>query len=139
MTVRDVYPATAGFTAVLCGAGGCGFRTDSAGPADATEADRTAEMLRAVVRSSRHGVLVSTGCLLGPTTCRLRTAAPLVLVQPCDAERRPMGPAVHVGPLRSAADVRELECWLRRGRFDPALLPGRLLEVYQRAVAAPTN
>ncbi|WP_214370601.1 hypothetical protein [Pseudonocardia sp. H11422] len=131
MSVSDVGAVTEGFTAVVCTAGGCRATPD--------EASRTGEMLRDVVRASRHGVLVSSGCLLGATSCRLRPSAPLVVVQPCDADRRPTRPAVRIGPLCTAADVAALEGWLRCGRLDPALLPARLLEVHHRAVSAPTN
>ncbi|MHA6793470.1 hypothetical protein ACVGVM_08100 [Pseudonocardia bannensis] len=131
MSVSDVDAVTAGFTVVACTADGC-----RATPA---ETSRTGEMLREVVRASRHGVLVSTGCLLGATTCRLRPSAPLVLVQPCDADRRPTRPAVRIGPLRTAADVAALERWLRSGRYDPALLPAHLLDVHRRTVRAATN
>lgn len=79
--------------------------------------------LRAVVRSARHGVLISTGCTLGPLTCRSRAAGAVVLVQPCDLDRRPTAPAVHVGPLRTRSDVADLVAWLRTGELDPTDLP----------------
>jgi hypothetical protein len=122
-----------GFTAVLCAAPGCGV-----GDPGSTAAHAGA-VLGAAVAASRHGVLVSTGCLLGAGACRLRPAAPVVLVQPCDAERRPTACVLRVGPLRTAADVDALGRWLRVGRLDPALLPAHLLGVHRRAVAAPSN
>jgi hypothetical protein len=83
------------------------------------------------------GVLVVAGCTLGAVVCRLRPPAPLVVVQPCDVQRRPIGPAVRVGPLRSRADVTELVLWLGRARFDVDALPDRLA-VTHRAVGAAT-
>jgi hypothetical protein len=63
----------------------------------------------------------------------------VVLVQACDARRRPTGVAVRVGPLRTSADVGALTAWLRAGRLDPAGLPARLLDLHRRAAAAPLN
>jgi hypothetical protein len=132
VAVPDV-PEAAGFTAVLCSARGCG-------PGDsATVSRRLAATLREVVCSSRHGVLVGAGCVVGPSVCALRPTAPVVLVQPCDAERRPVRCAVRVGPLRTLADVEALGVWLRAGDLDPARLPAHLLDVQRRAAAAPAN
>jgi hypothetical protein len=89
--------------------------------------------LRAVVRSSTHGVLVTAGCRLGPLACRTREHGPLLMVQPCDVDRRPVGCAVLVGPVRAGGDVAAVEAWLRGGRYDPALLPVHLWAA-QRAV-----
>lgn len=122
-------PAAAGYTAVLCVAGGC------AGPAAGTVLDG----LRAAVRASRGGVLVSAGCTLGPVACRLRPAAPLVVVQPCDARREPCGPPLRVGPLRGAADVAALATWLRAGALDVGLLPAHLRAVHRDLAAAAGN
>lgn len=120
---------TPGFTAFLCAASRCGV-----GDAGSTAA-HTVAVLRSAVRESRHGVLVSTGCLLGAVTCRLRATAPIVLVQPCDADRRPTACALLIGPLRTAADVEALGRWLRDRRLDPGLLPVHLLDVHRRAAA----
>jgi hypothetical protein len=122
-----------GFTAVFCRSSGCGSGDRATVAVDLFTA------LRDAVRESRNGVLVSAGCLLGPSICGARATAPVVLVQPCDAERRPVGAAVPVGPLRTAADVETLTGWLRTGSLDPALLPAHLLVVHRRAVAAPLN
>jgi hypothetical protein len=91
--------------------------------------------LRAAVRSTTHGVLVTAGCRLGPLACRSRGPGPLLIVQPCDRHRRPVGCAVLVGPLLGDADVVAVEEWLRAGFFDPTLLPGHL-RTTQRAVRA---
>ena len=79
--------------------------------------------LRAAVRASAHGVLISSGCTVGPLTCRSRVAGPVVLVQPCDLQRRPVGPAVQVGPLQTRSDVADLVSWLRTGDHEVAALP----------------
>ncbi|MFC4950927.1 hypothetical protein [Pseudonocardia sp. GCM10023141] len=123
---------TIGFTAVMCTAPGCGMRSDL------SVAGHVLNTVRDVVREGSHGVLVCTGCLLGATTCRLRPMAPVVLVQPCDADRRPSAPLVRVGPLRTSADVAALGDWLRVGTLDAASLPGHLLDV-QRGIAAASR
>ncbi|HEY4421025.1 MAG TPA: hypothetical protein VGN22_15990, partial [Pseudonocardia sp.] len=97
------------------------------------------DALRGVVRGSRYGVLVTTGCLFGEAACGVRPRAPVVLVQACDQDRRPTGRAVRVGPLRTGADVDALVAWLRTGHLDPAELPSRLLDLHRQAVAAPLN
>jgi hypothetical protein len=125
--------APSGFTAVVCRSAACG-RGDSG-----TVAEELFAALRDTVRRTRHGVLVSSGCLIGPSACRTRAPAPFVLVQPCDPERRPRGSAVHVGPLRTRADVETLVTWLRDGRLDAGLLPAHLLGVHRRMAAAPLN
>ncbi|WP_433274097.1 hypothetical protein ACQPZA_24390 [Pseudonocardia xinjiangensis] len=122
-----------GFTAVLCTATGCGTGDEG------TVAAPLLDVLRSAVRSSRHGVLVTTGCLFDGPACAMRATAPVVLVQACDARRRPTGVAVRVGPLRTSADVDALASWLRAGRLDPAELPARLLDLHRRAAAAPLN
>lgn len=122
-----------GFTVVLCTAPGCGAGDP------ATVAGRLVDTLRAAVRQSRLGVLVSTGCVLGGTACALRATAPVVLVQPCDRSRRPTAEVVRVGPMRTAADVDALGAWLRDRVLDPGLLPGHLLDVHRSATAAPLN
>jgi hypothetical protein len=79
--------------------------------------------LRAAVRASAHGVLISSGCTVGTLTCRPRAVGPVVLVQPCDLDRRPVGAAVHVGPLQTRSDVADLVSWLRAGDLDVGALP----------------
>jgi hypothetical protein len=82
------------------------------------------EALREVVRASQGGVLVRSGCLAG---CPVRPAGPVVVVQPCDAGRRPTAPALRIGPLRTGADVAALAAWLRAADLDPRLLPRPLV------------
>lgn len=79
--------------------------------------------LRAAIRATPHGVLIASGCTLGTLTCRTRTPGPVVLVQPCDVERRPAGPAVRIGPVRTRSDVADLVAWLRTGELDAATVP----------------
>jgi hypothetical protein len=122
-----------GFTAVACRSEGCGNGDG------ATMAEDLFAALRTAVRDSRYGVLVSAGCLLGQSICGARATAPVVLVQPCDAERRPVGVAVRIGPLRTAADVEVLVAWLRGGDLDPGLLPAHVLSVHRGMTAAPLN
>lgn len=120
-----------GYTAFRCAAPGCGEGDDG------STAAATFEALRAVVGAGRHGVLVTTGCLFGGAFCRGRPGAPIVLVQPCDADRHPTVCAVLVGPLRTVTDVATLDAWLRAGHLDAALLPPHLLDVHRQVSAAP--
>jgi hypothetical protein len=113
----------AGYTVVACAAVPCRGE-----PADALRA-----ALRDCVAGSAMGVLVVAGCTMGPTGCRLRRPGPVVVVQPCDAERRPLGAAVRIGPVRSAGDVDAVRDWLRAARFDPAALPARLTALHGAA------
>ena len=119
----------AGYTAIVCTAPGCRSSLSAELLAD----------LRAAVRGSRRGVLVVSGCTLGAVACRLRPPAPLVVLQPCDVQRRPVGPAVRVGPLRSRDDVAELARWLARARFDVDDLPAHLVATHRAVGAAGVN
>jgi formylmethanofuran dehydrogenase subunit E len=96
-------------------------------------------VLRECVSTSRGGVLVSTGCTFGRLACRLRPSGPVLLVQPCDAERRPTRPAVRVGPLCTPDDLAAVRTWLRAGWIDPSLLPTRLTALDRDTRAAATN
>lgn len=124
---------SSGFTAFLCASSGCGV-----GDAGSTAA-RTLDTLRGAVGASRLGVLVSTGCLLGSSFCAARATSPVVLVQPCDAERRPTACAVLVGPLRTDEDVAAVAQWLVVGDLDPGLLAPHLVDVHRRLAAAARN
>lgn len=107
----------AGYTAVFYGTPGCAVST------------RLAGTLGEVVRCSSHGVLVSAA----------GRAAPHVIVQPCDADRRPVACALQIGPLHSDADVDVVGEWLRTGDLDPNALPDRLFGSRRRAAAASLN
>lgn len=117
-----------GFTALSCVSARCGVGDP------ATVGAEVVDELRAVVRASSHGVLVSTGCVLG-AACSMRAVAPVVVVQPCDDERRPTSRALAVGPLRTTADVAAFGAWLRAGDLDARLLPVHLLDAARRAAA----
>lgn len=114
-----------GYTAVVCAARGCGLLDE------ATVAGRLVDAVRAAVAASGHGVMVTTGCLVG--ACGSRPAAPVLLVQPCDERRRPTRPALRIGTLRTSVDVDAVSAWLRAGRLDPALLPVHLVVPHRRA------
>lgn len=116
-----------GYTAVTCVAPGCGLADD------ATVGSELVGALREAVRASSHGVLVSSGCMM--RGCASRPVAPVVVVQSCDADRRPTACALAVGPLRTSADVEAFTAWLRAGDLDPRLLPPHLLDAARRAAA----
>ena len=118
-----------GYTLVICLARACGTE----------QTNRAAAALRECVRSSRHAVLIVSGCSLGAVGCRLRPPGPVVLVQPCDIHRRPIGPAIRVGPLRTDDDVAAVQAWIRTARFDLALLPPRLVTLHRATRAAMHN
>ncbi|MHA6628705.1 hypothetical protein ACU61A_24970 [Pseudonocardia sichuanensis] len=118
-----------GYTAVLCAAAPC--RTETFG--------ETTTTLRECVRTSRHGVLVTSGCTLGALSCRLRPPGPLLVVQPCDDERRPLGPAVRIGPVIRPDDISSIEGWIRGDRLDPTLLPSHLMGLHRRTRGAGQN
>ncbi|GAA1391185.1 hypothetical protein GCM10009613_33160 [Pseudonocardia kongjuensis] len=86
------------------------------------------EGLRAVVRDSPHGMLVTAGCRLGPAVCAGRRPGLMLLVQGCVPDRsRATSPVVAVGPVRSTLDVRVVTGWLQGGGApDPMALPARL-------------
>lgn len=118
-----------GYTAVLCGAAPC--RTENL--------PDTATALRDCVRTSRHGVMVTSGCMFGPSSCRLRPAGPVVVVQPCDPDRRPVGLAVRIGPLVGPADVASVRDWISGHPLDPDLLPAHLVGLDRRMRSAGQN
>ena len=120
---------TAGYTVLRCAAPECGS-------AMVTE---LLAVLRECVSSSRGGVLVSTDCTFGRLACRLRPSGPVLLVQPCDGERRPTRSAVRVGPLRTLDDVAAVQDWLRAGWINAAGLPARLTALDRDTRAAATN
>jgi len=62
--------------------------------------------------------------------CRARQASVnagrVLVVQPCDADRSPLGSAVIVGPLRTPDDLAVAARWLDRSLLDETALPLRL-------------
>lgn len=102
---------TTGVTVVACGVRECPH-------AAASPSDHDDE-LRAAIRETPRGMLVRSGCLQGCSTTT-SSAGSTVLVQPCDVHRRPLGPALVIGPLHEAADVAECCAWLRAGAPAPA-------------------
>lgn len=106
------------FSAVVCRSGSC---ADASG--------QLLERLRAAVRHCPHGVLISSGCLLHANRCRTAPAhdsGAYLLVQPCDLDRRPLGMAIGIGPVLSAADAAVVAEWLSDGRLDASRLERRL-------------
>ena len=106
-----------GFTLIVC------ETCADAGPQDLAP-------LRETVRRSPHGVMVRVRCPLGTLFCHARKAVAnagrVVLVQPCTADRSPLGAAVVVGPVRTAADVAALVRWPEMTPIDEDTLPVRL-------------
>lgn len=118
----------ADYTVVACSALSC--RAGS---------DEVADMLRRCVRSSRHGVLVVSGCTVGTVGCRLRAPGPVIVVQPCTEDREPLGAAVWIGPIGTAHDLAAVEDWIRAAGFDPADLPAHLTALHRAAPVGTRN
>jgi hypothetical protein len=105
------------------------------------------EVLRGVVGRSRHGVLVSTGCLLGAPRCRHRPgpdSGPVVVVQPSAADGRPRGSAVVIGPVLTGRDAKSVAAWLADGALDgdrlgPHLRPAHTAAAHLRVIRRPAN
>jgi hypothetical protein len=77
------------------------------------------DALRGVVRGCPHGMLVTVSCLLGPVLCSGRTGPGVVAaVQPCTADRKPIGRAHFVGPMDDPADPGRLRAWVHGGRWE---------------------
>jgi hypothetical protein len=108
-------------------------------PCRGAHADDLRAALRGCVAGSAHGVLVVAGCTMGPTGCRLRAPGPVLVVQPCDGERRPIGAAIRVGPVRTARDVEDVRDWLGAGRLDPGALPAHLTALHRWVATASRN
>lgn len=119
------------FTVVVCQAPSCESASDP-GLVDA---------LRATVRHCPHGVLVTTGCVLGTLACRSSVGVPggIVVVQPCGKDRRPQGAAIWVGPVRSGDDTRALCWWLEHGDLRGETLPHRIRYAARAALRATAN
>lgn len=110
------------FTLILC----------TACTADRTEAAMRA--VRATIRRCDHGVLVTTGCMLGVKACAASGGLTMVL-QPCTIDRRPDGPARWLGSIDGAKDVRGVCRWVELGDWDtppPGCRPSAPWEVIAR-------
>lgn len=85
------------------------------------------EQLRSTVRHTRHGVLVTTGCVLGEFTCLARQQGgdSVLILQPCSIDRAAEGPAIWIGAINSLDDLRIVCTWLRSGRWESNPLPDR--------------
>ncbi len=94
------------------------------------------EALRATIRRCDHGVLVTTGCVLGMVTCPARVHGPgvMVVLQPCSIDRVPSEPAHWIGPINDENDVCVLCEWVQRGEWDCRALPARLCRTMGRSV-----
>jgi len=88
--------------------------------------------LKETIRRLPHAVLVRTRCPFSQVWCHTRkTSAPrgagqVVLVQRCTEARRPLGPAILVGPVATAEDVTVLTRWLESSSLAIDSLPPRL-------------
>ena len=130
---RRGRPVPEGFTAAMCRArGGCGEAGDS-----------VVEPLRAAVRKSTHGVLISTGCLAGHLHCphhegnRVSREGIRVVVQPCARDRTPLGTALSFGPLTEAAHAEDLAAWLAVRMRQGSPPPRHLRSVRSSGSAVP--
>jgi hypothetical protein len=87
---------------------------------------------REMVRRCPHGVLVRANCPLVRLWCHTRklsapqATGPVVLVQRCTPARRPLGPVIAVGPLKTAEDLVTVTRWLETTPLTADGLPGRL-------------
>jgi hypothetical protein len=84
------------------------------------------EELSATIRRCRHGVLVTTACMLGPLACAALPHGPIAILQPCSVEHVPIGPAHWIGPINDVNDILALGDWLEQGEWDYRALPHRL-------------
>ncbi|MEB3366531.1 hypothetical protein [Saccharopolyspora mangrovi] len=124
--------AQTGFTAVLC---------------DDCAHDDGLPILDALgnsVRRSPHGILVRSPCQLGPLWCHTRknsqrTNGPMLLLQPCDTDRQPIGPVITVGPIRTPNDLAAIARWLETAPTSVTGLPKRLLQALTDRRRASTN
>ncbi|MGP4030020.1 hypothetical protein [Actinomadura sp. 3N407] len=113
------------FTVVVCRAGPC----DPPG----SGGDLLQSRLADVVRRSRHGVLVRSGCLLRAPRCRsqgrpegVHDSGTYLAVQRCDADRKPRGEMIPVGPVLTLDDADAVASWLADGDLEADRLASRL-------------
>ncbi|HEX3827214.1 MAG TPA: hypothetical protein VHV82_08080 [Sporichthyaceae bacterium] len=128
MRVSSDGDSQLGFTIVFCSGRAC----ESALP--------VRERLAATARGCAHGMLVGSPCLLGPHGCPgnvpAAVRAPVLLAQHCAGpERRPIGPTLTLGPLRSRRDLEGVCQWLT----EPAAAPPLFLDLWARQLAARSN
>ncbi len=124
------HATTRPYTLVLCTA--CGS------PVGAS----SFEQLRATVRRTQHGMLVTTGCLLGEFTCAARRDrdGAVVVLQPCSMARVAQGPASWARVVDDPTDLAALCSWIERGRWEHDDLPDPLrLRVPASRRAAAVN
>jgi hypothetical protein len=98
------------------------------------------ERLRATVRRTHHGVLVTAGCLLGECTCLARHQGDgaVLILQPCSTDRVAQGPATWIGAIGNLKELQIVCAWVERGHWESDRLPHRLclsLPVGRRTVA----
>ncbi|NJP15658.1 MULTISPECIES: hypothetical protein [Streptomyces] len=84
------------------------------------------DVLRRAVRACSHGVMISTGCLDRFLNCRAGRGL-YAAVQPCAADRRPLGVVVRLGPIATRADAEAVAAWLQAGMPDDGSLAESLL------------
>lgn len=117
------------YTLVLC--------TACASPVGSAVLDQ----LRATVRRSRHGMLVTTECLLGAFTCAARRdrGGAVLMLQPCSPQRVANGPATWLRAVDHPGDLATICAWIERGRWEHDDFPDHLrltLPAARRAIAA---
>ena len=110
-----------GYTAVLCDT--------------CTQSDDLAilDALGKAIRRSPHGVLVRAPCQLGALWCHSRknsrrTNGAMLLVQPCDTHRRPLGAVIPIGPIKTPKDLLAVTLWLESAPTSAEGLPTRLYQ-----------
>jgi hypothetical protein len=81
------------------------------------------EEIRATIRRCRHGMLVTTACMLGALACAAWPHGPIVSLQPCSVEHVPIGSARWIGPINDINDLLALRDWLEQGELDYRALP----------------
>lgn len=91
------------------------------------------ERLRAAIRRTRDGVLLSTACLLDRSPCTLAHTWPApglrVAIRPHPSggtADRTGRPPIVVGPVHGPEDLDTLCRWLEEGELHPERLPERL-------------
>jgi hypothetical protein len=103
-------PTEQPFTVIVCS--GCPTEFGQTPPVEVLDAVGSA------VRECRHGVVISVPCLLGPPFCTGRPGGGvLAAVQACTVDRRAVGPAHIVGPIRRRTEMTHLCEWLRSGQW----------------------